>query len=109
MAANISRKKVIVLVREIDRAVNRGTDVKAHIQAILRGQSDQKIATILDIDPDHRLSIFSTLAPEQKAAVLDYINSHTLRSLISHLSDHEVVGLIEKNAHSCESKSYPGY
>jgi magnesium transporter len=96
MAANISRKKVIVLVREIDRAVNRGTDVKAHIQAILRGQSDQKIATILDIDPDHRLSIFSTLAPEQKAAVLDYINSHTLRSLISHLSDHEVVGLIEK-------------
>lgn len=96
MATNISRKKVIVLVREIDRAVSRGADVKQHIQAILRGQSEQKIATILDVDSDHRWNVFSSLNSEQKAEVLDYVNSHTLRSLISHLSDHEVVQLIEK-------------
>lgn len=97
MATNISRKKVIVLVRDIDRAVSRGgPDLKKHIQAILRGQSEQKIATILDVDSDHRWSVFSCLTAEQKAEVLDYVNSHTLRSLISHLSDHEVVQLIEK-------------
>lgn len=97
MATNISRKKVIVLVRDIDRAVSRGgPDLKKHIQAILRGQSEQKIATILDVDSDHRWSVFSALTPEQKAEVLDYVNSHTLRSLVSHLSDHEVVQLIEK-------------
>lgn len=97
MATNISRKKVIVLVREIDRAVSRGgPDLKTHVKAILRGQSEQKIATILDVDSDHRWNVFSCLTTEQKAEVLDYVNSHTLRSLVSHLSDHEVVQLIEK-------------
>lgn len=97
MAKNISRKKVIVLVREIDRAVQRGQDVRSNVQAILRGQSEEKIATILDIDPDHRLQVYSTLDSTQKPEVLDHVNSHTLRSLVSHLSDHEVVHLIEKS------------
>jgi magnesium transporter len=96
--------KITKLVNEIDRAIERHKDPHPALQHLLGGLSDQEIATALDIDPEHRQVVFAVLTPEQKLAVLNLVNPHTLRAIISHRSDHELIKLIEASPTSVSQK-----
>src|SRR5690606_13251614 len=55
------------------------------------------LATLLDIDPDNRLLIFSVIDKDKRSEVIDAVNSHTLRQLTGHMSEHDLAQLIESS------------
>jgi magnesium transporter len=94
MSVNRNRK-ITNLLQEIDDLVDRRKYPQTEIKDLLSNQSDQNVALLLDSDPEHRRLVFNALSLEQKIAALDLVNSHTLRSLVSHRSDSELIKLIE--------------
>jgi magnesium transporter len=94
---NKNHIEIIELVKKIDKLIERGHGAPAAISQLLVKQTDQHVAAVLDIHPESRLVVFRGIAADRQSAVLDIVHGHTLRSIVSHMSDHELAGLIESS------------
>jgi magnesium transporter len=88
-------RRIIELVKEIEAITERGQNVHNRLIRLLADIPNHEVAAALDIHPENRLAIFKAVHAKRRSAVLDLVNGHTLRSIIGHLSDHEVAGYIE--------------
>jgi magnesium transporter len=90
------RHKIIIeLVKSVEKITTHNRDTHGRLASLFYDVSDQDIAAVLDINPEHRLRVFKVIGSGRKSAVLDLVNGHTLRSITSHLSNHELASLIE--------------
>jgi magnesium transporter len=88
-------KRIIELVQSVESIVAHNRDTHGRLADLFYDVSDQDVAAVLDIHPEHRLLVFKVINSARKSAILDLVNGHTLRSITSHLSNHELAALIE--------------
>jgi len=95
--SNRRHQRVIELVKEISSIIERGRQVNEQLRSLLADVSPKDVSIILDIHPEDRQRVYKCTDKSLRPQVLDTVNNHTLRSIVYHLSDHELLGLIENS------------
>lgn len=92
-----AQRKLLELVHQIDQLIEDKRTPFPFIKKLLKDVTDRQAAVLLDIHPDSRWLVFSTLDHKRHTAVLDLVNNHTLRYLIGRMTDHDIAQIIDSS------------